>query len=178
MAIRNRRGAVKDLVESKLLPGEFAICTDGSIVICYAAGKTAKLSSVDDIAKLRAEQTSYKETIDRVISDFKEYMSETRNEAVNARQAAEDAARKLAEKLSDGSLKGETGPPGPPGIQGPQGVQGPEGQRGGAGLATSLGPGIFEVSVNDLGHLIVRHNDNDPVPPLSIVNGRLKYTIS
>lgn len=106
---------------------------------------------------------------------------------------AEKTAATLDKKLSDGSLRGPEGPQGPPGPQGgmgpkgdqgsvgpagPQGIQGPAGPRGSSGLATSLGPGIFETYISDEGHLIIRHNDNDPIPPLAIVDGRLKYTIS
>lgn len=51
--------------------------------------------------------------------------------------------------------------------------------RGMPGISTSLGPGIFEMYVRDSdGHLILRHNDNEPAPPLSIVDGHLIYTIS
>lgn len=51
--------------------------------------------------------------------------------------------------------------------------------RGMPGISTSLGPGIFEMYVRDSdGHLILRHNDNEPAPALSIVDGHLIYTIS
>ena len=50
--------------------------------------------------------------------------------------------------------------------------------RGMPGVSTSLSPGIFEMYVNDSGHLILRHNDNEPAPPLSIQDGRLIYTLS
>lgn len=151
-----------------MLTGEFAVATDtGNAWYCYSSGKVKLIATSEDLAKAESKADMLMERAEAA-----------EKEAINARQAAERVAITINEKLADGSLIGPAGPPGPPGIQGPQGVQGPEGQRGGAGLATSLGPGIFEVSVNDLGHLIVRHNDNDPVPPLSIVNGRLKYTIS
>ena len=50
--------------------------------------------------------------------------------------------------------------------------------RGMPGVSTSLSPGIFEMYVNDSGHLMLRHNDNEPVPPLTIQDGRLIYTLS
>ena len=50
--------------------------------------------------------------------------------------------------------------------------------RGMPGVSTSLSPGIFEMYVNDSGHLILRNNDNEPAPPLSIQDGRLIYTLS
>lgn len=50
--------------------------------------------------------------------------------------------------------------------------------KGVPGVATSLSPGIFGMYIREDGHLIVRHNDNDPAPPLSVVDGHLIYTIS
>lgn len=50
--------------------------------------------------------------------------------------------------------------------------------QGMPGVSTSLSPGIFEMYVNTDGHLVLRHNDNEPKPPLSIENGRLIYKIS
>lgn len=52
MAIRNRRGDITQLDRSKLLPGEYAISTDGTITICYAPGETKDLASQEDIEKL------------------------------------------------------------------------------------------------------------------------------
>lgn len=110
--------------------------------------------------------------------------------AIGCEKAAKDCVaikNTLQTKLNNGEFNGPPGPQGgmgPKGEQGsvgpagPQGARGPEGPRGSSGLATSLGPGIFETYINDEGHLILRHNDNEPAPPLSIVNGRLVYTIS
>lgn len=50
MAIQMRRGVIDYLDRAKLLPGEFAICTNGVVVACYAAGKTKDLISLDDIS--------------------------------------------------------------------------------------------------------------------------------
>lgn len=50
--------------------------------------------------------------------------------------------------------------------------------RGMPGVSTSLSPGIFEMYVSDSGHLMLRHNDNEPAPPLTIQDGRLIYTLS
>lgn len=55
MAIQNRRGDPLDLDESRLLPGEYAICSDGTIVICYAAGKTKRLASGQDFTDFANE---------------------------------------------------------------------------------------------------------------------------
>ena len=66
---------------------------------------------------------------------------------------------------------GEVGPAGPPG---PQGAPGRDGNM----VSASLDPGIFAVYVNAQGHLILAHNDGDPVPALSVdKNGHLVYTI-
>ena len=48
----------------------------------------------------------------------------------------------------------------------------------GAVAITELSPGMFALSVNAEGHLILTHNDNEPAPPLSIQDGKLIYTIS
>ena len=69
--------------------------------------------------------------------------------------------------------KGDTGPQGPQGIQGPQG---PPGENGTAAVVT-LDPGMFALTVNGEGHLILTHNTSDPVPPLQVVDGHLKYII-
>ena len=82
--------------------------------------------------------------------------------------------------------KGEIGPPGPEGPTGPQGEKGETGDQGPAGpkgedgvaVVTDLNPGYFAMGVNNEGHLILTHNDNEPAPPLSIQDGRLIYTIS
>ena len=56
------------------------------------------------------------------------------------------------------------------------GPQGPPGQDG-AAVVTQLDPGLFAMAVDSNGHLILTHNDNDPVPPLEIHSGRLVYTV-
>lgn len=69
--------------------------------------------------------------------------------------------------------KGDTGPQGPQGIQGPQG---PPGENGTAAVV-DLNPGMFALTVNSAGHLILTHNTVDPVPPLKVIDGHLKYLI-
>ena len=70
--------------------------------------------------------------------------------------------------------------PGPQGVQGQKGEKGEKGDPGedGAVAITELSPGMFALSVNAEGHLILTHNDNEPAPPLSIQDGKLIYTIS
>lgn len=70
MAIRNRRGDIKDLVRSSLLPGEYAIATDGTITICYGGGKTKDLASLEDLQKISLEETAYREEIQRIIDNI------------------------------------------------------------------------------------------------------------
>lgn len=111
-----------------------------------------------------------------------------KNEIVRQRQETEreritDAAvenvnftvQDMIDRRDSGEFDGEKGDTGP---QGPQGIQGPQGPKGEDGTATitKLDPGVFAMSVRD-GHLILTHNDTDPVPPLKVVNGRLKYII-
>jgi hypothetical protein len=49
--------------------------------------------------------------------------------------------------------------------------------KGVPGVATSLAPGIFGMYIREDGHLIVRHNNNDPAPPLKVIDGHLVYVI-
>ena len=71
--------------------------------------------------------------------------------------------------------EGAIGPKGEQGIQGPTGPAGPPGKDGTA-TVLDLKPGVFAMAVK-AGHLFVIHNTTEPVPPLKIVNGRLKYII-
>lgn len=82
--------------------------------------------------------------------------------------------------LNFGIPKGETGDTGPRGPQGIQGVQGPpgkDGENGGNGIVTELGAGLFGMYVNEEGHLIMVVNQGEEIPPLKIVEGRLKYVL-
>lgn len=72
---------------------------------------------------------------------------------------------------------GDTGPRGPQGIQGPEGPQGPAGKDGTGAVVTEVDPGLFAVYISEEGNLIVVYNAADPVPPLQIVDGHLKYII-
>lgn len=137
----------------------------------------------------------------QAIQSANDAAAEAEEAAENAQEQA-DAAQAIAEevqqKLDNGDFigpqgpkgdkgdKGETGetgpigPTGPQGEPGPQGPQGPKGETGqdGASVVTELSPGLFGLSVNEEGHLILTHNDNEPAPPLSIQDGNLIYTIS
>ena len=72
---------------------------------------------------------------------------------------------------------GDTGPRGPLGIQGFQGPPGKDGENGGNGIVTELGAGLFGMYVNEEGHLIMVVNQGEEIPPLKIVEGRLKYVL-
>ena len=72
---------------------------------------------------------------------------------------------------------GETGPRGPQGIQGIQGPPGENGKDGGNGIVTDLDPGLFGMYVNGNGHLIMVITQGEEIPPLKIVDGRLKYIL-
>lgn len=102
---------------------------------------------------------------------------EVEEAAENANAAAGEAnkiADTVQQKLDNGEFVGPQGPIGPIGPQGPQGERGAEG----AAVITQLAPGMFALSVNSDGHLILAHNDNEPAPPLKITeDGRLIYTI-
>ncbi|WP_343249157.1 BppU family phage baseplate upper protein [Diplocloster hominis] len=92
---------------------------------------------------------------------------------VNATTATQETIQiknEVQNKLDNGDFIG------PPGIQGEQGPVGPQGPDGVA-VITQLNPGLFAVAVDSNGHLIVTHNDNEPVPPLEIQEGRLVYTV-
>lgn len=80
MAIRTRRGSKKDLVTSRLLPGEPAVCDDGSFVICYAAGQYLEVASKDELELLKL-----------LIEDSKTEIG----------QATDKAILKLSEDLKD-----------------------------------------------------------------------------
>lgn len=71
--------------------------------------------------------------------------------------------------------EGAVGPKGEQGIQGQPGPPGPAGKDGTASVM-ELKPGMFAMTVKE-GHLFLIHNTAEPVPPLKIVNGRLKYII-
>lgn len=136
-------------------------------------------------------ETEYEKGLSGLIEDAKD--------ATNAANAAAEDAQAVADtvqqKLDNGEFigpqgqkgdKGDIGEQGPPGQAGPQGAQGQRGEKGekgdpgedGAVAITELSPGMFALSVNAEGHLILTHNDNEPAPPLSIQDGKLIYTIS
>lgn len=94
MAIKARRGKKKDLVTSKLLPGEPAVCDDGTFVICYAAGQYIEIASKTELQQLKLFLEDAKENIDQNINitigdlektfeKFKNVVNENINENVS-----------------------------------------------------------------------------------------------
>lgn len=65
MAIKARRGSKRDLVTSRLLPGEPAVCDDGTIVICYAAGQYIEIASKAELQQLKLFLEDAKEDINQ-----------------------------------------------------------------------------------------------------------------
>lgn len=57
------------------------------------------------------------------------------------------------------------------------GPPGPKGEKGDPAMITQLNPGLFGMFVDERGHLMCAHNDNEPAPPIRIENGRLIYTV-
>lgn len=137
---------------------------------------------------------------------FIDSLAETKEvtEKANAATTAANAAAAKAEKAAKEAVAAtitvgtvETGAPGttarvtntgtesaavldfviPRGEKGDKGDKGDKGEQGYTAV-TSLAPGMFAMSVNQDGHLILTHNDNEPTPPFSVKNGHLIYTIS
>ena len=57
-------------------------------------------------------------------------------------------------------------------------IYGVKGEQGNTGIVTTLNPGMFALSVGEDGHLYLTQNDNQPMPPLTVENGRLIYNIT
>lgn len=115
--------------------------------------------------------------------------------AETAAQNAEDVTRTVQEKLDNGDFVGAQGPQGIQGQKGDAGQKGDKGEKGekgdkgdigpqgpqgkeGAAVITSLNPGLFAMSVDSEGNLLMVHNDNETVPPFAIQDGELVYTVN
>lgn len=84
-----------------------------------------------------------------------------KDNANKAATAANNIASTVQQKLDNGDFIGPMGPKGNDGVA----------------VITQINPGLFSMAVNSDGHLILSHNDNEPTPPLEIINGRLVYTV-
>lgn len=81
MAIQMRRGALDKLDRSKLLPGEFAICEDGTVVICYATGKTKVVTSLElENARVSADGTVYETLKERLDQEYNQLTKKLEND--------------------------------------------------------------------------------------------------
>ena len=102
MAIQMRRGDVADLNRDKLRPGEWAICTDGTIVICYASGKTVDVVTKNNIDKhvLKIENSG---------SDtYKIYYSDNSTEELTIKSGVEvDNTLTVSGKAADAKATGD-----------------------------------------------------------------------
>lgn len=113
-----------------------------------------------------------------VIKDADNAADEANKAAEEAEKAAEEARNSVPTIGNNGNwvINGtDTGKPSR-GKDGEPGKEGPPGKDGELTLV-KLDPGMFAVDIDDNGDLILFHNDNDPVPPLSIEDGMLVYTI-
>ena len=155
--------------------------------VVYSLEARLLFASRDDGAPM---ERRYEKGLSALIAGAHAATGEANTAAENANQAAENAnaAAENADAVADeiraqrdaGVFQGEKGDPGPEGPPGPKGDKGDKGDPGedGVGAITELSPGMFGMYVNESGHLMLTHNDNEPTPPLSIQDGRLIYTIS
>ena len=121
-------------------------------------------------------ETEYEKGLSALISGTMDAAAQANSAAANAQaaamaardaeEAARDAAADILAQRDAGLFKGDKGDKGDPG------------EPGGNGVVTQLDPGMFGMHVDENGHLILTHNDNEPAPPLSIEDGDLIYTIS
>ena len=124
------------------------------------------------------------------IDEYLEKIEKTTSESKAATEASKQTTEEMKQKAQNGDFSATvnagstvTGEPGTKAVVRNSGTAKDAVfdftiPRGMPGVSTSLSPGIFEMYVNDSGHLILRHNDNEPAPPLSIQDGRLIYTLS
>lgn len=90
MAIQNRRGKEADFDPSKMLPGEFAVTTDGSrkVYAAFAPGDVKELAS--------------KEEVQGIVDDFKENVDKQTEEVV---QAIDDKGKEVIDRIPDYDTK-------------------------------------------------------------------------
>lgn len=160
MAICMRRGSYADLDTSKLKAGEWAIvlsqaphCQDGrSVYICFSPGNVKEMATYEDMVEQFGSMTD----------DIIKQLTEDINAVIIVANDAIENANAVAEDLILRRDAGEfDGPPG----------------KDGVAVITQLSPGLFAIAVDSRGHLIVTHNDNEPVPPLEVREGHLVYTV-
>ncbi|MBS4857317.1 MAG: BppU family phage baseplate upper protein [Eubacterium limosum] len=145
-----------------------------------------KVDQASDQAEAALKQF---ENIEEEIQNAVTISTEKANEATQSKQSAEEAAQRAAQEAAkvktwkpnvttEGDLSWQATPDetppetvniiGPPGQKGEQGVP---------GVVTQLDPGLFGMYVDEAGHLILAHNDNEAAPPIRIENGHLIYEV-
>lgn len=94
--------------------------------------------------------------------------------SITAKATTLPAGRQATASLQEGVLTLGI----PKGDKGDTGPQGPKGEKGSM-VNVSLESGMFAMHVDESGHLILTHNNNEPAPPLSInEEGHMVYTIN
>ena len=170
MAIRERRGQQIDFNPDKMLPGEWAVSLDQKyIYMCFSPGDVRRMSTYEEM--VQNIQGATEEVAALFTAEVQAAILEAMQSAADAdlaAQAANTVAADLIQKRDSGYFTG------PPGKDGADGKDGKDGQL----TITQLDPGMFGLTVNEAGHLILTHNDNEPAPPLEIVDGRLLYKIN
>lgn len=67
--ILHRRGNINDLKLDKLLPGEYAVCDDGTIIVCYAPNKRTTLAREEEVDnKLDEKFDEIKKNLDKTLT--------------------------------------------------------------------------------------------------------------
>lgn len=177
----------KQMCQIELLLGDTKLTTVSFILVVEKSARddgaiegSNKFSVLDQTIKDAGAATTAANTAAANANSKATLANTAANNANIAAGKAQTVAATVQQKLDDGDFIGPPGPQGKTGNTGATGPIGPTGPPGEDGVAavTALNPGCFGMSVNNAGHLIMTHNDNDPQPPLSIVNGRLIYTIS
>lgn len=127
-------------------------------------GEEVRQAQIDLSNKLNSEVEQNTLDVQEGLEKINDSSSRADAAAQNANNAAETAnniANTVQQKLDNGDFIGPMGPKGNDGVA----------------VITQINPGLFSMAVNSDGHLILSHNDNEPTPPLEIINGRLVYTV-
>ena len=93
--IQHRRGAAKDFDASKMLPGEFAVTTDGSrkVLAAFGPGDVKELASTEDV--------------DKAITEGVAAIEEKERQALNNIGTGVDSSLKQEGKAADAGATGK-----------------------------------------------------------------------
>lgn len=148
----------------------------------YYAGKAAEDAekAVDAAKAAEAAQRGAEDAESEAVALLNELDTEALELPAGSLATAEydRETRKITFGIPAGP-QGERGPRGEQGARGETGPQGPKGEKGDNGVCIPLEFGMFAMSVNEDGHLLVSVNEEDPFPPLEIdaETGHLVYKI-